>query len=235
MPTYNYFGVTVDDIVEYYHGAEVTDFATNGISGSEVIINELEYAEETVLEALPQGFANTLFNGIPYVQIIDGQSVSPSGATFSNLKVMDNNDPLGLPSQTSLGCGGVICPGNTNILSDSTETVSVSGGVIDITNYDPNKLYYATMTFDSTVSFSGLKKLIRDIVACRLGSQLYSRGGEDEWVSVKRACEDSKEMLERLRSDPYWMPYELKKLKYFPGTSPIKVKGGISTIKVTRG
>lgn len=235
MSVYNYFGCTVNDIVSFYHGTTLNDFSTNGISGSDIITTELEYAEETVLNSLPKNFSQVLFNGIPYVEIYDGQTIAISGVALSDLKEMGSDDPF-LNGDTSLNiCEDGGCPGDISVLSNSLATVSISGTTVSISGYDSNRDYYARLTFTDEVSFSGLKKLVRDLVACRLGSQLFSRGGEDEWIAVRRACEDSQKMLEKLESDVYWMPFELRKLNYFDGTSPIKIKGGISTFKVYRG
>lgn len=235
--SYNYFGCTSDDIVKYYHGTEVTDYATNSISGQGVIESELAYSEERVLEALPQGFSNVLFNGIPYVYVYDGQNLGLTGVSLSNLVSEEKYNPVGgTYENTSLcGCSSTRCPGNLESLTEETvSTVSVSGGIVSITNYDSNKDYYAKLTFDSNAVIGSLKRLIRDMTACRLGSQLFSRGSEDEWVSVKRACEESEKALDGIKNDHNWMPYEVKKLKFYPGTSPVKVKGGISTIRVGR-
>jgi hypothetical protein len=161
-----------------------------------------------------------------------------SGVNVGDVYEITADDPIAGDAALHLSaCGSSrVCPGSVGNLSDSSVDVAVNGTTVSISGYDPNKEYYAQVTFDpNTVSFSGLKTLIRDIVACRLGSQLYSRGGEDEWLAVKRACENSSEMLEKLESDLYWMPFEFRKLSYYPGTSPVKIKGGLTTFKTYRG
>lgn len=235
--TYNYFGCTSDDIVKYYHGTEVTDYATNGISGTDVILSELTYSEEMVLEALPQGFSSVLQNGIPYVYVNEGQNLGLTGVTLSNLVSETKYDPIDsyddLPSIG--GCTSNRCAGNLESLRDETATVSISGsGIVTITPYDSARDYYARLTFTENTVFGSLKRLIRDLTVCRLGSQLFSRGAEDEWVSVTRACEESSKLLDAIKNDQNWMPFELKKLKYFRGTSPVKVKGGITSIRIAR-
>jgi hypothetical protein len=231
--TFKYFGCTVENIVNYYHGAEVTDFSTNSISGSEVIISELDYSEQKVLEAISVGFANALQNGIPYVYVYDGQDLGITGLTASDLHSIFKADETGQGLVLNPFCG-TTCQGALSNLFDDAATISISGSIVSITPYDSTKDYYAKINFTENASFGSLKRLVRDLTACRFGSQLYSRGSEDEWVSVKRACEESSEMLKAIKDDTYWMPYELKKLKYYPGTSPIKSKNGISSLRVTR-
>lgn len=233
--TYKYFGCTVSDVVSYYHGTVESDYSTNNISGGAVIDSELAYSEQTVLDALPVSFANVLQNGIPYLSVYHGQNLGMVGISLSDLRITDvMADDNG--SNVSI-CGTRTCPSNLeNLYEDTTgATISVTDGIVSIVPFDPTKEYYAAISFTEDVVFGSLKRLIRDLTACRLGSQLFSRGGEDEWVSVRRACEESSKMLDTIKEDTNWMPFELKKLRYFPGTSPIKVKGGISTIKVLRG
>lgn len=232
MSTYNYFGVTVDDIVNYYHGTTVTDYNTGSVPGSGVIISELEYSEQKVLEALPPRVANSLMNGLYYVYVFDQQKIDLTGATIDTLYSMTKYDS----DETSIcGCS-THCAGDIGVLTEETVSVaSITGaGIVSITNYDPNKDYYADITFTEDFEIGSLKRLIRDLTACRLGSQLFSRGSEDEWVSVTRACEESTAMLDKISNDEYWYPYEMKKLKFFPGKSPIKSKNGLTTIKVGR-
>lgn len=227
-----YFGCTVDNIVNYYHGSEVTDFSTNSISGSDVILSELDYSTQKVLEAISISFANVLQNGIPYVYVYHGQDLGITGLTLSDLHSTSKTDETG--NILNSFCGNNQCASLSNLFDDTTATISISGSIVSITPYDATKEYYAKVTLSDNSSFGSLKRLVRDLTACRLGSQLYSRGSEDEWVSVKRACEESSEMLKAIKDDPYWMPYELKKLRYYPGTSPVKTKGGISTLRVAR-
>jgi hypothetical protein len=232
--TFKNFGCLPADIVNYYHGTEITDYATNSISGSDVILSELDYSEQKILEAIPQGFSSVLQNGIPYVYVFNGQNLGITGIVLSDLHSTTKVDGTGGGSLNPFCGGNGQCQGNLENLYDDTSTVSVSGGLVSIVPSDLGKDYYARMTFTEDTVFGSLKRLVRDLTACRLGSQLFSRGGEDEWVSVKRACEESSEMIKAIKEDPNWMPYELKKLRFFPGTSPIKIKGGISTIKVAR-
>jgi hypothetical protein len=235
MAYFNYFSCTSSDIINYYHGAEASDFATNSISGSDVILAELDYSEQLVLEALPLGFSTVLQNGIPYVLVADGYNLGMTGVTLSDLHSITKIDHTGTELPKIGGCGGSYSCGNLEALYEDTATVSISGsGIVTINPADSTKDYYAKVTFSDTTVFGSLKRLVRDLTACRLGSQLYSRGSEDEWVAVKRACEDSATLLQQIKDDPYWMPYELKKLKFYPGTSPVKVKGGISTIRLGR-
>lgn len=230
--TYNNFGVVPSDIVNFYHGSELTDYTTNSLTGTQVIQSELDYSEEKVLEAISIAFSNILQNGIPYVYVENGMNLGMTGVALSDLhssfKVDETNNIIPI-------CSNNICSTSlSNLYDETTSTISVSGGIVTITNVDANKDYFAKLNFTSVVVFGSLKRLIRDMTACRLGSQLYSRGSEDEWVSVKRACTDSAEMMKKIEEDIYWMPFELKKLRYYPGTSPIKIKNGISTLKVTR-
>lgn len=233
--TFKYFGCTTQDVVNYYHGTEINDYATNSISGSDVILSELDYSEQQVLEALPQGFSSILQNGIPYVYVFDAQNLALSGVLLSDLKSTFKVDGTGGSSLNPFCGGNGQCQGNLDNLFDDTATVSVSGGIVSIVPVDSTKDYYAKMTFTEDVVFGSLKRLVRDLTACRLGSQLFSRGGEDEWKSVTRACEESSAMLEHIKNDSYWMPYEIKKLRFFPGTSPVKLKGGLTTLRVGRG
>ena len=54
MLQYNAFGCTVNDIVQAFNGAILSDFTTNGVSGSTIIANEMELAESLIVEKLSE-------------------------------------------------------------------------------------------------------------------------------------------------------------------------------------
>lgn len=232
--TFNYFGCVAADIVNYYHGTEVTDYSTNGISGTNVINEELAYSEQKVLEAVSLSFSLALQNGIPYVRVWDQMDLGISGVGLGAFHYAYKVDETSSTYPPIGSCSNGSCASISNLYDETTASISISGSIITITNADPNKDYYVAVSFRSTTVFGSLKRLIRDLTACRLGCQLFSRGGEDEWKSVTRACDDSTETIKAIKDDIYWMPFELKKLSYYPGTSPVRMKGGISTMKIGR-
>lgn len=233
MALYNYFGVTVANIVTYYVGSELTDYATNSLTGTQVIQSELDYAEAEIVARLSQKTLNALEN-IKYMKLSEAVTTFPSGFTLSNATLYETNKGTSTSSYTSLGCSSQGCS-NLNIeLTRSSSTVTISGGyVATISPFDTNKDYY--ISADLTVSsLPSLGYIIREIVACRLGKQLYSRGNkESDWSAVEAAC--SKADLALSKIDEYYLPAEFKKFSYFPGYEIQSSRNSIKTYTLKRG
>jgi hypothetical protein len=138
---------------------------------------------------------------------------------------------------TSLGsyCNSVNADcGNLTLesLEESTASINISGSGFTIDNYtyNPDDRVYINYKPDiATLNIPSLAGIIRNIVCCTVGSNLYSKE-DTEWKHITRFCEKATEQLATL--DEYYLPPEFRKYKWFK--RPVPVKGGITSIKIGR-
>jgi hypothetical protein len=247
MAQYNWFGCTADDIVMSFSGAISGDFASSSYSSVQVLEMEMDYAEAEIINHLSAKVLK-LFDKMPGVEPIEMVSIS-GGTMFTLPFAMDitkeikgyvredirdcgtNNVQL---FQSRLNCNDL--QGNCQSYSlcsldeliplqvmDSTH-VFWNGGVLNDTDYDVFFEYFIDKSLLNIPSFAGI---IRDIVCCGVGSNLYSHEAE-EWKRVTRFCEKADKMISMI--DDKFIPVELRKLSYFKSILNTSIK----SIKIAR-
>lgn len=230
---FNFFGCTHDDIISSFSGAISGDFATSIYSTSTVLEKELEYAEAQILDKLNFNIIKNFkkVNGIKLEwNNLDGYEIPSeipylSGGNFRVWPFIENNI-LGLNLTQKLPCDLDI----TKVTDSTAYTISGNTLYLDNYTYNPDDNIYVSYDVDtSLIELNSLGSLVRDIVCCQLGSNLYSQN-TDEWKLITRFCERAKEQLAMI--DEYYIPYEYKQFEWFKPL--VKQKSGFSTIHMRR-
>ena len=249
MLQYNAFGCTVNDIVQAFNGATLSDFTTNGVSGSTIIANEMELAESIIVEKLSEKVLQVLSEmeiyKIPLNAISGSNKFTPDVPSISGYtqlyqlpKVGVAGNQLGLcaydssyssPCGVNSECNTYIFPQNLVQFTDYTitnETITFNLSGTNFASYD----YYIYYPVDASRLVSkDLKELVRNLVACKLGQQLFS-SQDTIWTLVERYCLEATAKLALI--DEYYIPAILKNKKYLNNWQ--KVRGGFSSIKIKR-
>jgi len=226
---YNRFGLTYIDIIDAFTGAVSGDFST-AIDPQLSIENEMDLAVEEIVSLMSQRTINLLSH-------VEYQKISCPTGTFSlpwlvlnncNLKVYKIADYNSCNSiqNNPLSCGECqptsLCTGDEIpfvLVNTFSAAVTANGNQITITDL-PTSSQAVYVSYDIDPDFlviSSLKKLLRDTVACTLGSKLYS-DGTSEWKLVERYCEASKMFMEKMMNKN-WAPSEFARLSFL---NPIK-------------
>jgi len=216
---YNNFGLTYHDVIDAFTGAVSGDFSST--TNPQVSIeNEMDMAAEEILSLMSQRTIRLLSH-------VDYQKISCPTGTFllpflalnnCNLKVYKIADYNSCNSiqNNPLSCGE--CQPTTLCASDEITFELANGNEITITDL-PTSSQSVYVSYDIDPDFlvlSSLKKLLRDMVACTLGSKLYS-DGTSEWALVTKYCESAQKFMDRM--DKNWVPSEFARLQFL---NPIK-------------
>lgn len=234
---YNYFGCTQDNIIASFSGAISGDFATSVYSASTVLTQELDFAEAELVAKLGSGLLK-MFSEVKGIkpEYVNGEFVFPAELPYgSDLRVWIIPEDNEVTSQTTLNCSsGLAKCSNFNLesMDEQTVTMNISGSGFTIDNYTYNpddKVYMNYKPNVTTLNLPSLAGLIRDMVCCTVGSNLYSKE-DTEWKHITRFCERATKRLDEI--DEYFLPPEFRKYNWYK--SPVPTKGGISTIKLGR-
>lgn len=228
-----YFNLTAQDIINSFSQVQESDFAVGNISGSPIILAEIAFQYEKLLNALPQEF-------IQMTEKVNGEvaNVSVSG-TFSPGFYAQPDTLRGYITDK----GYSPCPGQS-LEGTSMCWQNLNGQIItEVANIqsDGNNSYTLLDTFDyktqnltlyydvdqDNLEIKSLKSNLRDMVCYSLGSRLFPVGQADVWSIVTYYGEQANKWLEYYQGGG--MPAEYKKMKL------LNKKSGISSIRVTRG
>jgi hypothetical protein len=236
---FNYFGCSYTDILLAYKDSILSDYATAGISGNLAIENELEMQEMEVVNHLPSSVLSQLNE-------IDGMVLRVNASNQVTLPILPDSSFAvsvyyvgNLSDLRGRGCKSYddvsetsICP-NSDCWEDNLTALnfSISGAVISVSGASPGEDISVSYTVDKTqLEIPELKKLVRDLTCCVLGSWLYSRE-ENEWKLVTRFCEKGDEGLDMLEDG--YIPSVLKSQRWL--TDPFPSRRGVTSVKVYRG
>jgi hypothetical protein len=255
---FNYFGANKDTIISSYGGVPASDFAstTDGVSSvniyssDTILTQELDLAEGMLLDKMGNGLLHTfefVENLRPLYDLASNTFTIPVQLPMKNelrvWKLAEGYD-RGYCGTNPGSYSGYYSDGyyysfeNPELesfqITDLTPiAVTISGQNFSIDNYTYNKDDVVICEYrvdTSAINIQSLKSTVRDIVAGNMGSQLYS-SAQPVWAQVEVYNTRANKALDSI--DDYWMPGELKRMKWW--RLPVKVKGGIYSTRILRG
>ena len=221
-----FYGLDHDDIIQSFNSTQGSDWATNGISGAEIITNELELAFDESLQYLHPAI----------VAMIEGW-IAPH--LFAD--VCPNEDGeyiitlLGEPECIQIRIldefNGALChnPCETffNDFAIFEDYEVVGNEVILGESYDPDTTLIVSYHSDD-LNIPSLARYLRNKVCCTVGHQLFS-AGSDVWALVDHYCSEASKFEDRYDKKGF-IPPEFKKLKWL--NYPFSV--GFFSVRVNR-
>jgi hypothetical protein len=221
MPSYNYWGLTVADIIQSFNGATGTDFATNSQVYGTIVNREMDFYEGDIASQLskavlfsirrPTGIqvqvhktsgVVTFPEGLPLEVIGDGYGSDEQDIKIYGTTIRDPFLGNGIYSGVDI---------NYSRPSEDLETAfpvafTATGTTVTVTSPNANTYYYASYNTNlNAISLPSLALILRNAVCCSSGANLYSREG-DEWALVTTYCELSSKEYDRLAK---FIPTEL--------------------------
>lgn len=225
----SYFGITANDIVRAFHGTEITDFATDGETGQQIITRELELAFNESLDLLDVNVLNQLQNGFNgyIVQACEDASGNfiipllgiPEECSLDVREWEDRNldwfhDSISQTTQPGLlGCNK--CKVDLKSYPQFTDWILDGSNLILGSSYEANQKLIISYRLESgeTPSIPSLGRFIRNKVACILGHNLYT-ASENTWSLVEQYCKEASKFEEKYSGIHKYIPSELKRLKW---------------------
>lgn len=238
---YNAFGLVWQDILRAYPKSIETDFASSVDCGSRTIQSEIAMQEGILLSHL-----NTAT--LRQIEKLDWHSVDiadisgSSGFYFDFIPDTDQDIKVYIYEDVDVStCGNKIdtrC-GNFQIDDDSSLLANVTAGydstldkwygILDEVVDTEDKIYLSYTIDPDTMVLPTLKGVLRDMVACVMGSYLFT-SQNDEWKLVTQYCANSERMLSMMAGKK-WIPGELNKLRWVNNPFP----SSIMSAQILRG
>jgi hypothetical protein len=227
-----YFNLTTTEVITSFSQAQESDFAVGSISGGPIILQEIDFQYNKLLNALPQEFLQLMEKVSGEVALVNiSGSFNPGlyaeDGTLRGYIVAKNWSPC--PNQSLEGY--TMCwqqasqyyeVATANIQSNGNNSYTI----LDTFDYKTQNLILYYDVDDILVEIPSLKSVLRSMVCCSLGSRIYPVGQSDVWSIVTYYCEDASKWLDYYLNGG--MPMEYKKIKL------LNKKCGISSIRVTR-
>ena len=193
-----YYGLTYNDIIQAFNGVIESDFETNSVSGAEIIIEEIEMAFEDSLKLLHPAALEILATGYIPPHIIENLCPDEEGvysfdlignAICADIRIVRPQVNSELP-----WCDEPCKPKIENFpVFDDYEIID--GRVILGDTYEGETLIISYHIDPFSLEFGGMKRYLRNKVACTLGHQLFS-AGDDTWKLVDHYCSDARHFEE---------------------------------------
>lgn len=221
------FGVEINDIMGLFNGALLEDFATGDISGSEVILREIEFASEEAQNYLDATAISFLKNGLePHII----EPISGSEGYFIEL--------IGIPDRIEIRDGsnlergsGFDCNNRCELnyeVFDIFVDYTIDGNTVLLgDDYDGQSLIISYSSPD--LKLPSVARYVRNKAACLLSHILYT-AGSDTWALTDELCNQASNW-EKKHEKNKLIPPELRGLRYLQG-SPFNI--GIFSVRVRR-
>lgn len=225
------FGVTTTDILQLFNGALESDFETASLSGSEVIMREIELASEEALNYLDATVLDMLQNGLyPHIVTvtngiielltetgeIDLRIWNPYGGNCG-INYSDEFNTISRPK----------CNVDFSLLTEFTDYI-IDGNIITLgPDYDGEELVITYEIEDLPLPSVG--RYVRNKAACLLSHILYT-AGNDTWALTDELCKQATAWETKYETKKF-IPPELRNLNWING-SPFSM--GIYSIKSRR-
>lgn len=224
------FGVTINDILSLFNGAQISDWATGGLTGQSVIEREIELVEEEAMDLVDAAARQQFESGI---QPHYFDSICPDASGQNIITLLGDPECLEVRllrrfGNNTFGCDQVC---NDLTISDFEEFTdyTLSGNQIILgASWDGTPIVVSYRSDEFQIP--SLARYVRNKVGCVLGRILYSTSG-DEWKLVDYLCEDASKFEEKFSGIKKFVPSELRNLKYVNG-SPFSI--GIFSIRTRR-
>ena len=237
-----YFGITFLDLVRAFHGTTVDDFESDGQTGQQIIERELELAADEVIDMMDNSVISLIDGNIaPYIV---STCADPSGNSYIELlgipddcsiqvrlfQEFDRNS-YDVYQQDTLGSCKKFC-GKLDI-DDFEEfndwTIDGNRLVLGSSYEDNQKILISYKLQDGvTPKIPSIGRYIRNKVACQIGHNLYSAGG-DTWALVENFCKEAARFEDKYETKKL-IPAELRKIKWL--NTPFSI--GIFSLPIRR-
>lgn len=228
-----YFNLTSDEIITSFSQAQESDFAVGNISGSAVILQEIDFQYHKLLTMLPQEFTQLLERVSGEVATVDiSGSFSPTfyaqEGTLRGYIVDKGWSPCpGQSLEDTTMCWQYLQQQVAITPATITSNSNNSYTIAEAFDYKTENLIIYYDVDDTLLELPSLKSVLRSMVCCSLGSRLYPVGQADVWSVVTYYCDDASKWLDYFMNGG--MPAEYKKMKL------LNKKSGITSIKLVRG
>jgi len=228
-----YFGLTTADIVNSFSQTQESDFAVGVISGSEIILNEINFQYEKLLNYLSP-------EALQQMERINGEvtNVSVSGTFTPSFYALPatlrgyvtDKDYSPCPGQSLEDTS--MCWMNYSqqqfIISEASITSQGNNSYLlnDTFDYKRQKLTIYYDVDQTQLTIKSLKTFLRDLVCSSLGARIFPVGNADQWSIVNYYQAEADKFMKFLEEGK--LPSEFSKIKLVNKRSPI------STIKLVR-
>lgn len=220
--TYNNFGLTYQDILQAFSNSIESDFATADQCGQKIINDEIDLQEGELLSNLSEASLGYL-NELPVHEVTTVTLSGQSAFVFDFIPDFDKDIRVQVVAKCNdslilFECFDGCLTGET-ISYWFDETTGKYYGILDtkIVNND-EKILISYSVDKSVLVLPSLKLLLRDMVACSLGSVLYS-DGDSTWAAVTRYCAMADKKLDKMAG---WVPPEFRALKFIEWNGPFR-------------
>lgn len=210
--TYNNFGLTFNDIIEAFNGSVESDFATNSKCGQQIIENEIELKEGELISSLSKS-AMSYLNELPSHEVTLQDFSGSPGFYFDFVPNQDRSIYAKIVSK----CANLPSECVSNCVDGEAITVAYDSvalkwyATFDSATVSSDQRIFVSYSVDQTaLELPSLKSVLRDLVACSLGYQLFS-AGNDSWGLVTHYCESAQKWMEKLEGG--WIPPEFNSLR----------------------
>ena len=206
-----YFGLTSQDIINAF--PPIT--SETSLGGTTSVNNEIALQYAKLMSLLPVAMQKTLNgNRIGEVVVVEGIS----GGYYVDIDFAAKDHEVGLYASNALIEDVTLCNCkcySTTDVYDYDKLTYVSGNRYQITDntfvYNEDAIYKVAYQVDAANSTNdALKALLRDMVACAIGSRIFP--STDQWTATKYYCESAKDTIANYRAGNIPPEFLLNKL-----------------------
>lgn len=230
------YGLIPTQIISSFAGAVESDFAVAPISGSEIILQEIEFQYEKLKMSFSDNVSKMLdrvdyempsiSGGLyftPGLTVVDGSMevwiVDRCANICGKQSFRDCGCNYNLPSVNGLGCG----------ITKTTEYTSIGNNTFQLNTAIDIDDKYIVVSYEvdaEATPITSLASILRDMVCANLGNRLFAAVDGGKWTIVEHYETQAEKWLKLLEGG--WMPPELKRMR-------VMFRGGITSIKMGRG